>query len=149
LHVGCNYIGYTYNWILYFISFVFYSKCSHYISKCICLVLKPSTKCHLGWGNERGWTLKAKPKHQIGLFKTCLPSLRLPSYVPKPMTWVASYLLTYLPTYDLPTYQINYKINNQWSFSNCHMSPHNWPSQWTHVKIRLTFYWMAEILLII
>ncbi len=45
----------------------------------MCLVHKPSTKCHLGWANEKGLTLKAKPKHKIGLFQT--------------------YVLTSLPTY--------------------------------------------------
>jgi hypothetical protein len=44
------------------------SKCALYISNCIWLVHKPSTKCHLGWANERGSTLKAKPKYKIGLF---------------------------------------------------------------------------------
>ncbi len=54
-------------------------KCALYISKCIWLVHKPSTKRHLGWANEKGSTLKDKPKNKIGLFKTYLPT-SLPPY---------------------------------------------------------------------
>jgi hypothetical protein len=54
----------------FFIPYIFTMdfKCAHYISKCISLIHKPNTKCHLGWTNERYSTLKVKPKHKIGLF---------------------------------------------------------------------------------
>ncbi len=56
-------------------------KCALYINKYIWLVHKPSTKCHLGWANERSSTLKVKPK-----------KIKLDYF--KPID---------LPTYDLPT----------------------------------------------
>ncbi len=63
-------------------------KCAFYISKCIWLVHKPSTKCHLGWANERGSTLKLNPKTKLDYKPTSLPTYNL-------------------PTCDLPTYLIN------------------------------------------
>ncbi len=56
-------------------------KCALYINKYIWLVHKPSTKCHLGWANERSSTLKVKPKKQ---------------------NWIILNLLTYLPMIYLP-----------------------------------------------
>jgi hypothetical protein len=55
LHVGC-----TCNKLLYPIFFALDSKCAHYITKFICFVYEANTKCHLGWANEKGSTLKAK-----------------------------------------------------------------------------------------
>ncbi len=103
------------------------SKCPLYINKCILLVHKSSTKCHLGWANERGSTLKAKPKNKIRLFETYLPTSLFP-YLPT--TYLQNPTYKNLPTTYLPTYLINFlkKVNGFFLIATCHhiIDIHKW-----------------------
>jgi hypothetical protein len=77
---------------------------------------------------------EAKPKNKIDHFKaTYLPTT---TYLP-PYLW---------PTNDLPIELIFKKKKGVFLIAMCdHISGLH---KWTHVKIRITFYWMAKILLI-
>jgi len=80
--------------------------------------------CNLRWANERGLTLKAKPKIKFKYlhiyFLIYLPTY-LPSFLP---TYVPTYSPTYINTYlniDLNVFWPKFNLHAKWQFFNCAM----------------------------